>query len=265
MGMSIDEITRCLRPARLSLAAVSLAAIVMLADGGANGRRLEEIEAICGYVTSCDADEIAPTPDAVIGKYHMTTQEVVGALIAISRKYGLNETNNFHRLTRQSAVAFIGRYGGTNELAYLATIMTNRADYAHEEALGASININRHSPALIPLVREIVADANAFSRSARQWTYIILQGMCDNGGSDMYIDDAAQHARIAAFFIERAGVEREFALDIDDSACRLNPWYRHSQLRRNNLAAMRPPGLTGRPAEIYDAAQRDAAQGNAHE
>jgi hypothetical protein len=261
--MKMSTMAGLSRPARFSLAAASLAALVVLADGGAGDRRLEEIEGICGYVTSCDADEIAPTPDVVIDKYHMTTQEVVGALIAISRKYGLGETNDFNRLTRQGSVAFIGRYGGTNELPYLAAIMTNRADYAHEEALGASININRHSPALIPLVREIVTNTNTFSRGARQWTYIILQGMCDNGGSDMYIDDSAQHARIAAFFIERAGVEHEFVLDIDDSACRMNPWYRHSQQRRSNLAAMRPPGLTGRPAEIYDAAQRDAAQGNA--
>ena len=33
----------------------------------------------------------------------------------------------------------------------------------------------------------------------------------------------------------------------------------HSQQRRDNLARLRPPGLTGKRAELYDASQRDAA------
>jgi hypothetical protein len=47
-------------------------------------------------------------------------------------------------------------------------------------------------------------------------------------------------------------------LYVDRVACDLNPSYRHSQQRRDNLARLRKPGLTGLPAQIYDAAQRDA-------
>ena len=65
---------------------------------------------------------------------------------------------------------------------------------------------------------------------------------------------------IASFFLERAAVEQEDALFIDRCAHTLNPTYRHSQQRRDNLAALRPPNLTGKPAELYDAAQADAAQ-----
>ena len=76
----------------------------------------------------------------------------------------------------------------------------------------------------------------------------------------MYIDDPAQHARIAAFFVEQAGINGDLIITMDKYACELNPWYRHSQQRRDNLARLRPPGLTGNYAEVYDAAQRDAAQ-----
>lgn len=34
--------------------------------------------------------------------------------------------------------------------------------------------------------------------------------------------------------------------------------FRHSQQRRDNLARLRSAGLTGEPAEIYSARQRDA-------
>jgi hypothetical protein len=139
--------------------------------------------------------------------------------------------------------------------------MTNSSDYAQKAAVGASIAINQHSDALIPLAREIVTNSVAFSHGLRQWTYILLCDMSGaDGPSDSYIDDPAVHARIGSFFLERAAVEREFTLDVDEYAYELNPWYRHSQQRRANLAALRPLGLTGRPAEIYDAAQRDAAQ-----
>ena len=84
--------------------------------------------------------------------------------------------------------------------------------------------------------------------------------MCNEEMIGNYIDDPAQHARIAAFFVEQAGANRDLAITMDKNACELNPWYRHSQQRRDNLAALRPPGLTGKPAELYDAAQADAAQ-----
>ena len=236
-------------------------AIPLPSVGGAQDARRDEIEGICEYMPGCDAHEVVPTPDSVRDKYHMTNAEVATELVAISRKYGIGETNECKRMIRETAVTYIGKYGGTNDLPYLVTIMTNSSDYAQKAAVGASIAINQHSDALIPLAREIVTNSVAFSHGIRQWTYILLCDMSGaDGPSDSYIDDPAVHARIGSFFLERAAVEREFTLDVDEYAYELNPWYRHSQQRRANLAALRPPGLTGRPAEIYDAAQRDAAQ-----
>ena len=64
--------------------------------------------------------------------------------------------------------------------------------------------------------------------------------------------------RIATFFLERAALERDCMLFVDRVTCELNPSYRHSQARRDNLAKLRPQGLTGEPAAIYDGRQRDA-------
>ena len=244
-------------------AALVLAVVVAIplpSVGGAQDARRDEIEGICDYITGCDAHEVVPTPDSVRDKYHMTNAEVATELVAISRKYGIGETNECKRMIRETAVAFIGRYGGTNDLPYLATIMTNRSDYAQREAVAASINICQHSAALIPLIRGIATNADVFPYGTRRWMYGVIFDKCRENSGCTYIADSTQRARIAAFFLERAAVEREFTISMDRYACELNPWYRHSQQRRANLAALRPPGLTGRPAEIYDAAQRDAAQ-----
>ena len=82
--------------------------------------------------------------------------------------------------------------------------------------------------------------------------------MCKKEKSEDYIDDPNVYDRIAAFFREQAAVEKDFTLFIDRVACELNPSYRHSQERRDNLAKLRPQGLTGEPAAIYDGRQRDA-------
>ncbi len=244
-------------------AALVLAVVVAIplpSVGDAQDDRRAEIEAVCSYITGCDAEVIAPTPDNVRDKYYMTNAEVVEELIAISRKYGLCETNKFNRLTRHRAIAYIGKYGGTNDLQYLASVMTNRLDYAQEDAVGASIRINKNIPALIPLARAIVEDKSTYSHGIRQWTYLLLERMCDESNDNSYIEDPVQRSRIVAFFLERAAVENDFPLHLDRCALMLNPWYRHSQQRKANLAALRPPGLTGKRAELYDAAQRDAAQ-----
>jgi hypothetical protein len=82
--------------------------------------------------------------------------------------------------------------------------------------------------------------------------------MCKKENVYVYVADELVRDRIAAFFLERATSEVDSTLYVDEVACRLNPSYRHSQQRRDNLARLRKPGLTGLPAQIYDAAQRDA-------
>ncbi len=147
--------------------AVGVVVPYVSADEAQGGRRAE-IEAVCDYITGCDANEVVPTPDSVRDKYHMTNAEVATELVAISRKYGIGETNECKRMIRETAVAFIGRYGGTNDLPYLATIMTNRSDYAQREAVAASINICQHSAALIPLIRGIATNADVFPYGTRR-------------------------------------------------------------------------------------------------
>ena len=82
--------------------------------------------------------------------------------------------------------------------------------------------------------------------------------MCKKENVYVYVSDGLVRDRIAAFFLERAALESDETLYVDEVACKLNPTYRHSQQRRDNLARLRKPGLTGLPAQLYDAAQRDA-------
>lgn len=224
--------------------------------------RLDELERICAFEPSDDLrrPEIRPMPHDIIAKYHITTNQLIADLKSIAMKYGLDEQDEHKRAARTFAVASIGQYSGTNELAFLASIMTNSSDYAQSDAMGASINILRHSPELMSLARGIVTNATIYSRGLRGRASSLMLGMCQAGRSSMYIDDPAQHVRIAAFFTNQTLIPSDMALIMDDYACELNPWYRHSQQRRDNLARLRPPGLTGRRAELYDAAQRDAAQ-----
>ena len=229
---------------------------------GGDAERLEELERICAFEPSDDLryPEVRPMPHDIIAKYHISTNQLIADLKAVAAKYTLDEQDVIKRETRSFAVANIGQYCGTNELAFLAMIMTNSSDYAQQGAMGASINILKHSPELIDLARGIVTNTTTFSSGLRGWTCTMLACMCREGWSIGYIDDPAQHARIAAFFVEMAGLDTDKVITMDKYACELNPWYRHSQQRRNNLARLRPPGLTGNYADVYDAAQRDAAQ-----
>lgn len=224
--------------------------------------RLDELERICAFVPSDDLrrPEIRPMPHDIIAKYHITTNQLIADLKSIAMKYNHDEVDERERRIRASAVSGLGRYCTTNELLYLSAIMTNSNDYAQSNALGASISILKHSPELISLARGIVTNTTVYSEGLRGWTYSLLLGMCTEGKSDMYIADSAQHERIASFFLERAAVEQDDTLFVDRCAYTLNPWYRHSQQRRDNLARLRPLGLTGNYAEAYDARQRDAAQ-----
>lgn len=239
------------------LATVSYTAILY----GGDAERLYELECICGSEPSDDLfrSVVEKEPEDIIAKYHITTNQLIADLKTIAMKYDANEQDEFKRTARSFAISQLGRFCGTNDLAFLETIMTNRSDYAQQNAIGASIGILRHSPELIDLARGIVTNTATYGVHLRGQTCVWLCDMCEPKRNS-YLNDPAQHARIAAFFVEQAGVNADLSITMDKRACKFNPWYRHSQQRRDNLARLRPPGLTGRPKEIYDAAQRDAAQ-----
>lgn len=244
--------------------AAALATCLFFAHEAFCGQRVDELEAICIVLPDCDLDNQEPehTPDEIISKYGVTTNAIAADLKLIASRYGTGETNELLRIARISAIGWLGDYGSTNDLEYLAVVATNSADYAQQSAVGAGIVILRHSPRLIPYARDIVTNGCLYSVGLRRWVQSQLLGMCEEGKSDNYIDDPAQHARIAAFFLELADmrVYEDDYLFVDRCAYTLNPTYRHSQRRRDNLAAARPSGLTGLPAGIYDARQRDAVQ-----
>ena len=117
----------------------------MVAAGGTafcniQEERLRELENICICEPSDDlkAEDVNPTPDDIIRKYNVTTNDVLRDLWSLSAKYSLSETNDEKRLAREMAFMWIGHYGGTNDLAQLETVMTNNADYAQESALFAT-------------------------------------------------------------------------------------------------------------------------------
>ena len=228
---------------------------------GNDAERLAELERICAFVPCDDLTfpEVVPTPADIISKYHVTTNQVAIDLKTIATKYTSAESDERKRDARSQAISYLATYGSTNDLAFLSTIITSRNDFAQSDAIGASIGILKHSPELIDFVRGIVTNADFYNVHMRGTICVRLRKMCRNGHG-MYINDPVQEARIAAFFIEQAGINTDLVITIDRRACELNPWYRHSQQRQDNLARLRPPGLTGRPKEIYDAAQRDAAQ-----
>ena len=223
-------------------------------------QRLEMLEIISTTLPSDNLDERGEpdTPLLVKEKYNLTDEQLLDDILFLTRKYSASETNEEKRMARDLAVGWIGCYGTTNNLPYLASIMTNSIDYAQRSAIGSSMVLLKHSPLFIPLIRDIVTNKVVYSHGDRRWVYIIAYRMCKKEKSEDYIDDSNVYDRIAAFFREQAAVEKDFTLFIDRVACELNPSYRHSQARRDNLAKLRPKGLTGEPAAIYDGRQRDA-------
>lgn len=241
---------------------VALVAITAIAFCSSQEERILDLENLACCPPKCNLDEPQPdgSPEGIKTKYHLTNDELAQDLRALALKYGSNETNELHRLARRAAVSWIGEYGGTNDLCYLKTVMDSAEDFAQQDAIGASVNILRHSSDLVPLLRSVVTNGVLFARGKREWTYCLLESMCCDVGGDDYIDSSEQRQRLCVFILERASLERDVPLCVDRRACRMVPSYRHSQQRRDNLAAARPPNLTGKPAELYDAAQNDAAQ-----
>ena len=224
--------------------------------------RIAELEGICGAPPSCNVEDQAldPTPDVIIGKYNLTNGQVVSDLKYISGRYSQAETNEYFRGVRKQAIGWIGRYGTTNDLHFLSVIVTNRSDYAQESAIMSSLALLKHSPELINMVNDISTNQTVFSRGIRGWSISYLLQICEEGDAE-YIDDSTQRARIASYFLNKASVgDITDYLFVDRCACEMNPSYRHSQARRDNLSRNRPPNLTGRQAEIYDARQRDAME-----
>jgi len=225
--------------------------------------RRAELESYAKTVFFCedmDDPNPVPTPNDLKEKYNLTSDEIADDIRWLVCKYGSSETNEENRLCREKCVSWLGMHGCTNDIPLLLSIINNPVDYAREDAIWAGMNLLKHSPDLISFARLVVTNTTSFPVGVRSLVYVRLKRRCQDMDNPEYIDDPNQHARIAAFFLERAALERASPLLADDCACRLNPSYRHSQQRRDNLAAARPPNLTGKPAELYDAAQADAAQ-----
>lgn len=236
------------------------ASLATFADS--SDERLRALRKVCSFIPSDDLteEEVEPTPDDVIRKYHVTTNDVLQDLKVIVGQNEATTTNFYAQVRRIGAVAWIGQYGGTNEMPLLTSILTNRLDCARDAALGASMNITMKAGGLTNLVEWVVSDTNTFNAAIRRTAYI---WMYDTGVEALAsTNNQGVAGLVRDFFLRRAGVERsDEVLFVDRAACEFYPSYRHSQQRRDNLAALRPPNLTGKPAELYDARQADAAEG----
>ena len=222
--------------------------------------RLAVLEYVALYEPSdwIDETEVIPTPADAKKKFNLTDAQLLEDIKAFEKKYSISETNEEKRLCRKMAVFWIGGYGTTNDYQYLRSIMCNKKDYAQEYAMRVMLEKTKLTNLLIPLANEIVTNKTVFSEGLRGLAYVTLADMCNVEYTNSYVNSAQIRSNIAAFFLERATCEVDSTLYVDEVACRLNPSYRHSQQRRDNLARLRKPGLTGLPAQIYDAAQRDA-------
>ena len=201
--------------------------------------------------------------DSVRRRYQMTHDELLYDIRALVGRYSPAETNRQKRSCREHAIMLVGRYGSTNDLEFLSRIWGNNEDHAQTSALGSAMSLARNSELLFDISKDVLTNSTFASspKRIRSRVYNILYSFGSPG--EDHLTNEVQVARIASFFIERAAVERDdTVLDVDWAACKLTPSYRHSQQRRDNLAAARPATLTGKPAEFYDAAQRDASQEN---
>ena len=113
------------------------------------------------------------------------------------------------------------------------------------------------SNCLMIALGETAGDELALEDADIAWGYDCGECVFDETGTGTVRRDGPDGTPRAAntFAIQN----RDLAITMDKNACELNPWYRHSQQRRDNLARLRPIGLTGKRAEIYNAAQQDAA------
>ena len=222
--------------------------------------RVAELEVISLIEPADDLTRefVLPTPLDVKKKYNITDIQLRQDIEMLTKKYNAQETNEQNRLSRIISVCWLGLYGTTNNLAYLRTIMDNPKDYAQEAAMESCVELLKMKPDLIPLVRDVATNRVCYSVELKKRSYRILQGLSVSGLSPAYVSNMNVRVRIASYFLERAAEEEDSTLYVDQVACELNPLYRHSQQRRDNLARLRKPELTGLPAQIYDAAQRDA-------
>ncbi len=224
--------------------------------------RIEELERIARYIPDDWIDEnnpeVIPSPADAKKKFNLTDAELFNDIMTLANKYTIIETNEENRICKKSAVEWIGTYGTTNSIPYLRTIMYNRADYTQSEALFSVLRLSIKSESIISPAYDAVTNKTVFSEALRRSVYVFLHTKCTRGISSNYEDNPLLHSRIASFFLERAALESDMTLYVDRVACDLNPSYRHSQQRRDNLARLRNPGLTGLPAQLYDAAQHDA-------
>ena len=242
------------------LCSVVLSAIMLSVYAATQAERIAELERIALYEPSdwIDENEVIPTPDDAKKKFNLTDAQLYDDIKTLEKKYSISETNAEKRVCRKMAVLWIGGYGTTNDFPFLRNIMYNKNDYAREFAMRTLIQKTKLTNQLIPLAKEIVTNKMVFSEGLRSLTYVTLAKMCNVNLTNRFVNSTQTRSNIAAFFLERAALESYMMLYVDRVACDLNPSYRHSQERRDNLARLRPAGLTGEQAEIYDARQRDA-------
>ncbi len=238
---------------------------IMLAEmfAATQEERLLALEDVALYKSSdwIDENEIIPTPLDVKKKFNLTDENLYLDIMELANKYTITETNNEKRVCRSSAIGWLGLYGTTNDLLFLSSIRTNKYDYAQEAGVFASLKIlkrDNDNHSFIPFVREVVTNTNFYSKGLQRLMYCHLHNMCKKDYVEVYSTNELTRICIAEFFLERAALEDDCMLYVDRVACELNPSYRHSQQRRDNLAKLRPVGLTGEQAEIYNARQRDA-------
>ena len=243
------------------LCCVVLTALMPGVYAATQAERIAELERIALYeqsdVIEDDEVEIIPTPADAKKKFNLTDAQLLEDIKILEKKYSVAETNDEKRYCRKMAVLWLGWYGSTNDYSYVKSIMYNPNDYAQEYAIKTLIERTKQSDLLLSIATEVVTNKTVFSEELRGMTYCQLHCMCVKEYSS-YVNNTNLHKRLSAFFLERAAFEPDMMLYVDRVACDLNPTYRHSQQRRDNLARLRPAGLTGEQAEIYDARQRDA-------
>ena len=220
-----------------------------------------EAAARCAPSDDLSDDDVPGLPNElqVQSRFLLSDAEMRDLVLHMAQRYDALDPAESNKVYRSIAVNWLGRYGLTNDIQFLTSILTNSSDCAQESAMGALFGINARAGTLTNFVSSVVSCTSQFNanirRTAYTWLWMIGASMSST------VVDPDEISKISAFFLGRADIESEdVALSVDSYACRLNPSYRHSQRRRHNLSRLSSyyEGIGGRPKEIFDSCVLDA-------
>ena len=206
-------------------------------------------------------------------------EEQLRRWLGVAKSISIEEarTNREKCAERRHALCMIGELGGTNCIEYLSTIWRTPKSQAGCDAMSAALHIVARTgmPHAITNLAERIIAAPVFLDEARLQNvslhvrglkcelYMLLGCMLegDYGWGMVHLSEE-QRMEVRKFLVKRACIETgNVGHVVDTYASKVDPAYRHSQLRRDNLESLRADfEMSGSRMKFVKKAQQDAAQ-----